>query len=56
MHRIGEDLGLEYGRKRNAIQQFAFQNKREIAHRRAELLVGLKAACDGRLQYPGQHP
>jgi hypothetical protein len=44
-------IGAKYGRKRNAIQQFAFQNKREIAQRRAELLVGLRAECDGVLRY-----
>jgi hypothetical protein len=44
-------IGAKYGRKENAVKQFAFQNKREIGQRRAELLVGLRAACNGALQY-----
>ena len=33
-----------------AIQQFALQNRREIGERRAELMVGLHAACNGALR------
>jgi hypothetical protein len=39
----------EDGREENAINQFAFQNKREIAERRAELYALLKQMCDGRI-------
>jgi hypothetical protein len=44
-------IGLKYGRKENAIKQFAFQYKKEIAAKPAELLAGLKVACAPRLQY-----
>jgi hypothetical protein len=46
-----KQIGRKYGRKENAVKQFAIYNKAEIAVRRAELLMGLQAACDGRVQY-----
>jgi hypothetical protein len=35
----------------SAVKQFAWRNKGEIGELRAELLVGLRAACNGALQY-----
>ena len=44
-------IGQRYGMTENAVRQFAWRNKGEIGELRAELLVGLRAACDGALQY-----
>jgi hypothetical protein len=46
-----KQIGRKYGRKENAVKQFAHQNKAGIAQRRAELLVGLYAMCNGALRY-----
>ena len=44
-------IGQKYGMTENAVKQFAWRSKGEIGERRAELLVGLRAACNGALQY-----
>ena len=44
-------VGQKYGMTENAVKQAAWRYRPEIAEQRAELLVGLRAACNGALQY-----
>jgi hypothetical protein len=50
-----KQIGRKYGRKENAVKQFAHQNKAEIAQRRAELLV-VCMPCAMERSRPGQRP
>jgi hypothetical protein len=40
-------IGARYGKKENAVKQFAFQNKVEVAKQPAWLYAKLHLACDG---------